>query len=514
MASYERVDEIAAAGLTLTVTTSRVAGSGEICVHFARTSSCGDALMLHWGIVVLPGDDRSVYVRPGGALLPRGFDTDRMPGEPSMQTMFKEGVLGMRFAEKDAPAGIVFLVVEGGRWVKGEGGRSFFVALDAAISAGERQRRAEAEVEEEKKRVEAERVAEKKRAAEEKERVRLAQAEKELKSAREEEKDTFLERYAKAGRLFAEVDEVYEFGGVYVRAVLPAEDVGSMVSEKGEEEDALPAKLVVASTMALGGVDVFLHCGVKKGGRGTGWAAPALEECPEGTVAFDDKAVRVKLEKCGESGLRVAVFDNFPRGVVGFFAVVHVPDAEPHLHWIKSARNGGDIFVPLTPTAPLKGLPKGYQISGSTTGVIENIIEREMEYGSWTLMHRYSYGKHVVSEIGDDVHGWAAVYVWLRYSQIRVLDWSRNYNTKPRELSAAQLSLVTCLANRFAKMPDVRWLARQTMSCVGRGGSGDLGQRIRDDILVILRHNRGWGHGSMMEQWLVLLSPSMLHMSN
>lgn len=501
MASYERVDEIAAAGLTLTVTTSRASGGGEICVLFARTSSCRDALILHWGVVESPGDDRGVYVRPDEALVPGGFETDRRPGEPSMQTVFKEGVLGMRFQERDAPAGIVFLAVEGGRWVKAEGGASFFVALDEAISAGERERRAEAEVEEEKKRVEVERVAEEKKDAEEKERVRLAAVEKELKSAREEEKDAFLERYVKAGRLFAKVDEVYDFGGVYLRAVLPAEDVGSMVSEKGEEEDALPANLVVASTMAMGGVDLFLHCGVKKDGRRTGWTAPAVEECPEGTVAFDDKAVRVKLEKCGETGLRVAVFDKFPRGVVGFFAVLHVPHAEPHLHWIKSARNGGDIFVPLTPNAPLKGLPKDYHISGSTTGVIENIIQREMEHGSWTLMHRYSYGKHVVGEIGEDVHGWAAVYVWLRYSQIRVLDWSRNYNTKPRELSAAQLSLVTCLANRFSKMPDVRWLARQAMSCVGRGGSGDLGQRIRDDILVILRHNRRWGHGSMMEQW-------------
>jgi alpha-glucan, water dikinase len=134
--------------------------------------------------------------------------------------------------------------------------------------------------------------------------------------------------------------------------------------------------------------------------------------------------------------------------------------------------------------------------------VIENVIERETEYGSWTLMHRYTYGNHLVgAEIGHDLHAWGAMYVWMRYSQIRVLASSKNYNTQPRQLSAAQLSFVTCLANKFSSMPDVRWLARLVMSCVGRGGSGDLGQRIRDDILVILRHNRGWGHGSMMEQW-------------
>jgi alpha-glucan,water dikinase len=32
-----------------------------------------------------------------------------------------------------------------------------------------------------------------------------------------------------------------------------------------------------------------------------------------------------------------------------------------------------------------------------------------------------------------------AIAVWLRYSAARHLTWNRNYNVKPREISAAQV---------------------------------------------------------------------------
>ncbi|KAJ6356058.1 hypothetical protein OIU78_004217, partial [Salix suchowensis] len=41
-------------------------------------------------------------------------------------------------------------------------------------------------------------------------------------------------------------------------------------------------------------------------------------------------------------------------------------------------------------------------------------------------------------------------------------------------------------------------LLRMIMSTVGRGGEGDVGQRIRDEILVIQRKN---DCGGMMEEW-------------
>ena len=36
-----------------------------------------------------------------------------------------------------------------------------------------------------------------------------------------------------------------------------------------------------------------------------------------------------------------------------------------------------------------------------------------------------------------------AIAVWLRYSAARHLTWNRNYNIKPREISAAQVQRLT-----------------------------------------------------------------------
>ena len=36
-----------------------------------------------------------------------------------------------------------------------------------------------------------------------------------------------------------------------------------------------------------------------------------------------------------------------------------------------------------------------------------------------------------------------AIAVWLRYSAARHLTWNRNYNVKPREISAAQVQRLT-----------------------------------------------------------------------
>lgn len=515
--AYSSATTFRADGLEVSAAVSRPADSDAVSLVFTRVSGpvqgADETLMLHWGVVLSPADDRGTYIRPPDALVPPAAETDRRPGEPSMQSCFSKGdapALEFSFAESDAPAGIVFLLVVKnenpfrGQWIKGPGGGSFFVDVGAALSKQERVRREEEAAREKREEEDRARKAEEEDRARRAEKDRLQALEREQRGAREEDAAAFIAKAKEGGKVFAESVNEYDFGKLHLCAVLPpgAEDA-SPAESGGALEDPAPAKLYVASTLAFGGADVFLHCGVKKAGPGaSGWVAPPIEACPPETKAVDDKAVQTKLVASGENGLQVTQFDKLPAGVVGWFSVIHVPEAAEHLRWIKAASNGGDIFLPLTQKPPLKGLPKDAKISNVAVTAIENIIEREMEYGSWTLMHRYSYGSHVVgAEIDNDVHAWGAMYVWMRYSQIRVLDWSRSYNTQPRQLSAAQLSFVTCLASKYSSMPDIRWLARLTMSCVGRGGSGDLGQRIRDDILVILRHNRGWGHGSMMEQW-------------
>lgn len=60
-----------------------------------------------------------------------------------------------------------------------------------------------------------------------------------------------------------------------------------------------------------------------------------------------------------------------------------------------------------------------------------------------------------------------------------------NYCTCCSEISKAQDRLTDMLQNVFINHSEYRELLRMIMSTVGRGGEGDVGQRIRDEILVI-----------------------------
>jgi alpha-glucan,water dikinase len=54
-----------------------------------------------------------------------------------------------------------------------------------------------------------------------------------------------------------------------------------------------------------------------------------------------------------------------------------------------------------------------------------------------------------------------------------------------REISAAQDNLTNLLREMYTEQPENREMIRLIMGTVGRGGQGDVGQRIRDEILVI-----------------------------
>ena len=68
-----------------------------------------------------------------------------------------------------------------------------------------------------------------------------------------------------------------------------------------------------------------------------------------------------------------------------------------------------------------------------------------------------------------------------------------------REISAAQDRFTDLLESIYREQPSLRELTRMVMMTVGRGGQGDVGQRIRDEILVIQRANNCMG--GIMEQW-------------
>jgi alpha-glucan,water dikinase len=117
-------------------------------------------------------------------------------------------------------------------------------------------------------------------------------------------------------------------------------------------------------------------------------------------------------------------------------------------------------------------------------------------------MHRYNKCFDILNSFNtsseDDKLIW--VYLWLRFSYMRLLDWQRSFNTKPRELAHSMNRLTTEISNKlsplikdhyttwhlgFKQSPFI--LLRSMLSTLGKG-NGD-GQKIRDEILQILHKN-------------------------
>ncbi len=231
------------------------------------------------------------------------------------------------------------------------------------------------------------------------------------------------------------------------------------------------------------GGPLFLHWGLQARAR-SAWAQPAADQQPCGTEVFGERAVRSPFED--REGLRWLTM-RFAAGEepAGIGFVLFQPDTG---RWIK--HQGSDLFLRLSAQEPA---------AAPVSDLVAAIVEGEMGQHGWTLMHRFNLCYDLIEEAAGDRDAWTTLFVWLRYSAIRQLDWQRHYNTKPRELAHAQDRLTAKLAESFIRHPQQRDLIRLMLGCVGRGGEG---QRIRDEILHIMhRHHIKEVGGTWMEQW-------------
>lgn len=70
--------------------------------------------------------------------------------------------------------------------------------------------------------------------------------------------------------------------------------------------------------------------------------------------------------------------------------------------------------------------------NAALASLANEIIEKEVSRNSWSLMHRFNLCYDLLDKIKkNDMDGLALIFVWLRFSAIRQLDWQRNYNTTP-----------------------------------------------------------------------------------
>jgi alpha-glucan,water dikinase len=214
------------------------------------------------------------------------------------------------------------------------------------------------------------------------------------------------------------------------------------------------------------------------------------------TYRFEDKAVRTEFVPDPQhKGAYYAELhfkkENAPRALT--FVLFN-----PELNRWYSAEGGGNFVLrmDLDSFSDLPGSVGKYEDIG------QKIIEVEVEYGSWTLMHRYNLANDIIqSSISRlDADLLQIIFVWLRYSFLRQLDWQRAYNTQPRLLAHAQEQLTRTFAQVYANRSDLRFWVRLCLSTLGRGGGN--GQRIRDDILRIMhKHHIPETPGHFMEQW-------------
>lgn len=109
-----------------------------------------------------------------------------------------------------------------------------------------------------------------------------------------------------------------------------------------------------------------------------------------------------------------------------------------------------------------------------------------------SLMHRFNAAADLVGQVakvgdaGERASALSVVVAWLRMYAARGLIWNRNYNVKPREISAAQDAACGALAALYENAAgEERSLVRAALAAIGRGGAGDVGQRVRDEILDV-----------------------------
>ncbi|MHC4884183.1 MAG: phosphohistidine-like domain-containing protein, partial [Planctomycetota bacterium] len=235
---------------------------------------------------------------------------------------------------------------------------------------------------------------------------------------------------------------------------------------------------------------VSLHWGMAPRFRHQ-WTQPDPLLLPTGSQDYDDKSCRSPfVEQGGLARLTLTIpapnEGTEPRGL-NLLLVQPTPET-----WYK--HEGRDIYLPL-----FDGEDESPFTESHLRMLAEEIIQAEVGKSSWTLMHRFHLCHDLLPTVGEDEDGWSLLFVWLRFSAIRQLDWQRHYNTKPRDLSHAQDRLTLSLARLWKEQPTNRWWIRALIATLGRGGEG---QQVRDEILNIMhRHHLKEVRGTFMEEW-------------
>ena len=259
---------------------------------------------------------------------------------------------------------------------------------------------------------------------------------------------------------------------------------------------------------------LILHWGVFRAFHETEWLHPIKECYPEYSKEFDKKAIQTEFmedETEDEPSIRIML----PRGkgfenvIGGINFVIFDPEKNK---WYNNYRKDFQIKFKLK-VNKMKSRMILIDRNISCPEFVNDIIKCEATYGSWTLMHRYHKCSDIIGPWDENTPNdyWTWIVIWLRYSYQRQLDWQRNYNTRPRELSNSMDRLSMLVTNKYANsvMKEKTYrtlfnsqssLIKYSLSLLGKGTGN--GQAIRDEILVIMhRHHISENNSHFYEQW-------------
>ncbi|KAF7817051.1 alpha-glucan water dikinase 2 isoform X1 [Senna tora] len=234
----------------------------------------------------------------------------------------------------------------------------------------------------------------------------------------------------------------------------------------------------------------ILHWGVSKSSP-CEWLVPPVEIWPENSKLVSGACQSNFIDKfTGNGSFQVVDVNLQSRNFVGIQFVIWTGG-----FWIKN--NGANFFAGLKQNNPSGRFSQ--DTKEFVIWLLDEISQREKE-AERSLMHRFNIATELTERSRNEGGlGLIGILVWLRFMACRHLTWNKNYNVKPREISEALDRFTNLLQRIYLNHPNDREMVRLIMACVGRGGSGDVGQRIRDEILLILRNNDL--KTGMMEEW-------------
>ncbi|XP_068639129.1 alpha-glucan water dikinase, chloroplastic-like [Aristolochia californica] len=235
---------------------------------------------------------------------------------------------------------------------------------------------------------------------------------------------------------------------------------------------------------------IVLHWALSE--RAGEWMAPSLSTLPPCSVLMDRAFETPLVEDSVDAASKLQSIEIEVDGA-NFVGLPFVLLSNGR--WINN--NGSDFYVEFSSQVEkaMKDVGDG---NGTAKALLNRIAELETE-AERSFMHRFNIAADLTEWAKDFGElGLAGLLVWLRFMATRQLTWNKNYNVKPREISKAQDRLTDLLQDVY-KSSQYREILRMIMSSVGRGGEGDVGQRIRDEILVIQRNNDC--KGGIMEEW-------------